>query len=553
MSLAGRVLLLCLAIAGLALYLWPAIVAPPVLFSDSHLDLEWARTGAGIWKPIGEARGDAALHPAKPGYLLFLRAAMNAAPRAGQERSVILVQSLLLWVSIAGTSLYIGRRKGPALGIALYVILMLFLRLRDSASHVMSEAISAAGFLPLIAVVLFPPVRRRSALLLAGAGMAALFWVRPNVGLVALLVGTVAVRRLREIGLLAGGFVAIALPVWLVTRPAAGNDALRGLAHPLFAATAEYYWLPTLGPWPEGTAKERAGEELRRASANWRALLARRDADARRELVWRALHGFFGIEFYDATWSPAYARLTAAARLAAPFLILASIALLTALPFRDTEKNWNLAAVFLLLLLLAQNFLMGSHPRYVLPFLPGVFLLALAGLSSRTPRPHWIAALLAASALAFLLGHQRGALGWEWGRVESPGVVLRQPISRGALPATEPATLHIRIAAPSSSSGARMAVSVKGRRIWSSEDESADERPVIAVPLPPWLLEENGRAGVELDVTSFGDFGTYSYLLFPVVPPTWGRTADRKGSDLLSPTTGVRSGSLDWWAHAGRP
>jgi hypothetical protein len=553
LPIAGRVLLLCLAIAGLALYLWPALVAPPVLFSDSRLDLEWARTGAGIWKPIGEARGDAALHPAKPGYLLFLRAAMNFAPKAGEDRSVILVQSLLLWVSIAATSLYIGRHKSPSLGIALYVILVLFLRLRDSASHVMSEAISAAGFLPLTAVLLFPSARRRPGLLLAGVGTAALFWIRPNVGLVALLMGAVAVRRLRELVFLVGGFLAITLPVWLITQPAAGDDALRGLAHPVFAATAEYYWLPSLGPWPEATDRQRAQEELRRAVANWRTLLARRDADARRELVWRALHGFFGTEFYDATWSPAYGRLTAAARLAAPFLILASIALLLARPFRNIEKNWNLAAVFLLLLLLAQNFLMGSHPRYILPFLPGIFLLALAGLCSRIPRPHWIAALLAAGALALVLGRHRGALAWEWGRIESAGVVLSQPISRGALPATGPATLHIRMAAPSPLPGAaRMAVSVKGRRIWASEQDSS-ERPVIAVPLPSWLLEENGRTRVEFEVTSLGNYGPYSFLLFPVIPPPWGRAAHRQGSDLLSPTTGVRSGSLDWWAHSGWP
>jgi hypothetical protein len=44
----ARRAILCglLGAAGLAVYLWPALEAPVVLWSDSHIDLAWAREGA---------------------------------------------------------------------------------------------------------------------------------------------------------------------------------------------------------------------------------------------------------------------------------------------------------------------------------------------------------------------------------------------------------------------------------------------------------------------------------------------------------------------------
>jgi hypothetical protein len=52
---------------------------------------------------------------------------------------------------------------------------------------------------------------------------------------------------------------------------------------------------------------------------------------------------------------------------------------------------------------------------------------------------------------------------------------------------------------------------------------------------------------------TFGSYGEFQYLLFPVIPPPWRARAVREGSDALSSSTGIRSGSLDWWAHPGLP
>ncbi len=46
-----------LGAAGLALYLWPAVTAPVVLWSDSQTDLDWAIAGEGIVGPAGTKNG----------------------------------------------------------------------------------------------------------------------------------------------------------------------------------------------------------------------------------------------------------------------------------------------------------------------------------------------------------------------------------------------------------------------------------------------------------------------------------------------------------------
>jgi len=90
-----------------------------------------------------------------------------------------------------------------------------------------------------------------------------------------------------------------------------------------------------------------------------------------------------------------------------------------------------------------------------------------------------------------------------------------------------------------------------GQRLFSSAENDARERPDVAIALPQWLLEQNAKEPVEIRIDSAGGFGPESFLLFPVIPPPWAGGTRRDGSDSLSPSTGIRHGSLDWWAHAG--
>lgn len=546
-----RLLWALFAAIGLVLYLWPALGAPPVLWSDSVRDMEWAREGIGLWKP--PPAGD--LHLAKPGYLLLLRAEMAFAPFLGEARSVVLAQSLLLWLSITGTAIYVGRRAGSWVGVVLYFLLLFFLRLRDAASAVMTESVSAALLLPFAAIVLFRAKTGRQNLLFSGAAAALLFWVRPNVGAIAFALAILAAApRLRDVSLVFGSFAALVAAGWLATRDAAGEDPLRGIAYPLFAASAEYYWLPSLGEWPQAASeKDRGRDTLRLALENWRTFLSRRDSDARRELLWRSLHGIFATEFYDARWSTTYRRLDTLSRLLAPFLIMVTLALLLSFPFPD--RKLCSAAPLLLICLIGQNLLLGSHPRYVLPFLPVLFLLgcvALAALPKATARRRLIPLLIFGGLAAGLFSFP-AVLDWEWGQIESSGVRITQPISRGRLPGREPATFHARIAAAALPTTAHLEVrGPKSQLLYSSAGDTSRARPLISFALPQWLLDANRKGGVELEFVAVGEFGPNHFLLFPVIPPPWARLAHREGSPELSPATGTWFGSLDWWAHESR-
>ena len=546
-------LLLLLALLGLFLYLWPAFAAPVVLWSDSALDLEWARRGVGILSPVPPAPAGAEqpAHPAKPAYLLFLRAVMAVAPAAdgSEERAIVVVQSLLLLLSIAGTSLFVGRRRGWRVGVVLYLLLILLLRLRDSASAVMPEALAAALLLPIAARLLDPP-RTRGGQLALGLAMALLFWVRPNVGGVALLLAlaTFAARREWRAALpLLGGFAVLFAPVWLATRPA-GGERMRGLGLSILEASRDYYWVPSnAGAVRTGPRSELERRETSEALANWKASLSRPGRDARRELSWRAFHGLLGTEFYDARWSLVYQMLDGASRIATPVVVLAAAALLLATPL-------GTPGALLLALLIAQNVVLGSNPRFVLPFLPVILLFAVCS-------PVWLARsprrLVAAVVFLILFGVTAAnaqVLDWQWGRIEEAGVRIRQRIPKGRLPRQAPATLHVRIASPVAPSSAHFMVLAPDKTsLYMSVNAADRQSPAITANLPQAVLDANAAGPVEIEVVTLGSFGRFDYLLFPVIPAPWRARAVREGSDDLSPTTGIGSGALDWWAHAGAP
>jgi len=545
-----------LATLGLALYLWPAFAAPVVLWSDSETDLGWAREGFGILRPIPTPPpGVPITHLPKPLYLLFLRGAMHACPWMAEARSVVVTQSALLALSIVGTSFWLARRLGTTIGLLFSCLCFLFLRLRDAASAVMPEALAAALLLPITAMLLDPPKSRWVAPL-TGLAAAVLFLIRPNCGGAVLLLGvtTFAIARsFTSMVWFLAGFALLALPFWYTGRSNLPGDPLHGLGFQIVEGSADYYWAPSVDPWPTGpTPGEASKAQLRVARERWVRALTKSDPDRRRELIWRSLHGLFGVEYYDSRWSPAYAELTTASRLASPFVILTAIAVLLVSPwtFGTITKTLGL---LLLGLIIAQNLLLGSNPRFVLPFLPVLFLFGSCSVAPRTNfsarRPLIFAGVLGLLILA--VRWQRQILDWQWGRIESAGVTLRQTIPRGALPSQVPATLHVRLAAPLPDSGAHWSLSISGKPIVENTGTGKRSSPVIAVELPSWALEESHRGALEMVLRSTGSYDDTSYILFPVIPPPWSREARRDGSEDLSPATDVQRGALDWWVHRG--
>jgi hypothetical protein len=520
-----RLLYGVLAALGLALYLWPAFSAPVVLWSDSAIDLEWARKGVGIFTA---APAPPSPHPAKPAFILFLRAMTAVAPDGASERWIVVAQSLLVWLAIAFAAWSVGRRFSPARGIVLYVALILFLRLRDASSAIMSEALSAALLLAIAAALLDPPRGAGRAIGL-GAATALLFLIRPNVGAAAVALALLAwarERRLRPPLAFAGAFLALALPIWIATAPA--RDSWRGLSPAFTAAASDYGWLPAAGLPADATP-----------------------TDVRRQFAWRALHGLLGTEFYDARWSPAYRRLTELSRALTPWLIVAAITALL-VGQRNSRGPGRVLGLGLVAILLLQSFVLGALARFALPMLPALFLFAVAA-----PEPGLLPgfrrlAVVVAATLVAVVRWQRQALDWEWGLIESSGTRITQTIPAGSLPEHGPATLHVRIAAPLLPTDASFRLlGPAGEALYDSGRDSERRRPFITVALPESLLASNRNGATKVTLVSYGTYDATHYLLFPVVPAPWSWPAARAGSRDLSPASGVSAGALDWWAHAG--
>lgn len=527
-----RVLLGSLAFFGFLLYLWPALRAPVVHWSDSDLDIAQATRGVGMWSPVPEEGPSG--HPTKPGYLLFLRFVL----RFGADRAVSVSQALLLWTSFALGAWWLARRLSPDWGIAFFAFLLAFLRFRDMGSVVMSEALSAALVLPITVLLLDPP-KKTWGLALLGLGEAYLFAVRPNVGAILLALSALALfpKRLAAFAALLGAFLIVTVPWFFATHSPRGSA--QASAYPLAVGAADYGWAVSGAPLPA-------------ASAAWRATLGESGPDLRRQLVWRGFHGLMGTEFYDARWSSRYRTFDEAARTAAPFWVLIAAAVLLASPWRrNPAKTLGLALVVLLVL---QSLVFGSIPRYILPFFPALFALAFAAASTveRTPGRAWgVAAVF--MVLVTGTAWQRQIVDREAGIVEASGVRLTQRIPRGALALPSPATLHIRIATPLLPSSVRWSVSgPSGEPLLDSAGASLAE-PYLTIPIPETLREASRRGELEIRVATSGPYDAVHYLWFPVIPPPWGSGARREGSRALSPVTGIEAGSLDWWAHAGTP
>jgi len=542
-----RLLYALLGALGFALYLWPALKAPVVLWSDSALDLAWARRAEGIVTPVVSTH-----HPPKPGYLLFLRTILALGPAPDAERRVVVVQSLLLWFSIAATAVFFGRRAGARYGMALYLALILSLRLRDSSSAVMSEPLAAALFLPIAAALLDPP-RRAWTTGLLGLAIAALFLVRPNAGAAAIalaVVGLALSRPARQIVPLLAGFAILWAPFWWSTR--VPGDPFRGMAPAFITGSVDYGWISQ----PERPSPEPPPfVQVRSSLENWKATFTEERGDRGRQIAWRALHGPLGTEYYDARWSRWYERATALSRSATPLLLLACVAAFTVVPYRAAARAPGVLGLLLLAGIVAQSLVLGALPRLALPFLPAVLLFGIAALPGLQGSGRRLAALSVFGLLVGLVAWQRQVLDWEWGRVESTGVRLTLAIPRGSLPTHAPATLHVRIAP-------LLVPTNAGLEILGPRGEALSEgafRPLSASPTAPFLtialpvslLEANRRGPVELSLLSRGDYDDAHFLIFPVIPRPWTAPTRRGGSEELSPASGIASGSLDWWAHEG--
>jgi hypothetical protein len=316
-----------------------------------------------------------------------------------------------------------------------------------------------------------------------------------------------------------------------------------GASSAVLTGSLDYLWPASVPRWPAAaTPSETARQEVTLAAARWREMWPPSTPEIRRQWIWRAFHALLGIDYYDASWSRAYGPIDEAAKIARPFLVLLAVAWI-ACAFRSAEtRRFAFLGTVLLLMLVAQSLLVGSLPRYGLPFLAPLLLFAALSTSRK-----FIAPLLVAAALVILVSHRPGVLDREWGRVEKSGVAVRQEIPKDGFDRRR-SELHVRIGSLTGPTAAELSVEDdRGRVLFSSRTNPHPESPVIVVPLPADLVARNRRAPVELRFVTGGGFDETNFYVFPVVPWPWGAPARREGSRVLSPATGVVSGGLDWW------
>ena len=543
---------LCAAAAPVAaalgiLHLWAAWKAPVVRWSDIEVDLDIARGPLSALRsiPVGH-------HPIKPAFILFLKLCLAIAG-PGDPGRVIVVANTLVWLAaISAAGFLVGRSTDRRVGWGLVVLLLAMLRFRDNASAVMSETLTASILLVIGAGVL--AVRRVGVGLAAvlAVFLSALFWIRPNVGAVAIaLTFALAWRKgsVRSAAVLVALLLAINAGVWVATSPTRPGAALRGLDYPIALGSIDDAWDPQLGVLRDADDSPPAVQSrLAFARASWGTLVGRGiSRDTIRQWSWRAVHGLFSVDYYDASWSRVYGRIDAASRAAGVFLLFAAIGVLLASRTPGGARGAGLAIVAAVI---AQDLVFFSEPRLAAPLLPVIFLMAACvapGLAVRRA----IAAAVAFVALCGFCAWQPSVLSWPWGRIEKSGVVVVQAIPRGALPRSVPATLHVRMASPTPASGAGLVLALGGSVVYRSDDDACRARPEITVNLPEELVKANRARDLALSVTSHGRFDATSYYLFPVIPPPWKTPARRVGSSDLSPSTGLIAGALDWWAHEG--
>lgn len=528
-------------------YLFVALVGPIVQWSDSAIDLTWARVGAGILTSA-QAGG----HAAKPGYLAFLWVLLHLATSGHALRTIVVCQS----VAVAGAGTLLAWRIGLCYGrraeLAVLAVLICFTRVRDAASSIMPEALAIALLFLVFAVVVSVP-RRCSAYAATGALTCVLGLVRPNVGAVAVALVIVVLLARRAIPALLCFLLVICVlaGVTLFARQG-GRDtgSLGGLSFTLLESTGEYYWVPSLGNLPrQSTLRDTGRAELAVASRRWKDFLRGEGYDWRRELAWRGLYGILGTEYYDARWSALYRLVTHAGRMATPYLLLASIATGLSCSRSGTLPIPALVTV-LLGLLVAQDYVLGSNPRFILPFLPVLLVLGVLGMFElhSYARRGAAVAIFALGVLAVTVCP--GLLSWQWGQVERAGVVITQALPRGSLPAG--GTLHLRIATPVLPSGTGVHVFLAGILVYDSSHDPERWRPDLRIPVPPASAAESARGPVLLRVQSYGAFDQSGYLMFPVVPLPWA-SARRGDQRSLSPQTGLARGGLEWWSHTQVP
>jgi hypothetical protein len=542
-----------------ALYAAGAARADPglgVARSDLEVLRHWKESGR-----IEDLAGDPS-HLPKPGYLISLRAML---PHEGTDtrevRQVLAVNAVAVLCGLGAAALALARRSGPRAAILFLLFGLLYLPARDSADYVGSEPLAIGlALLFFAALVGAWPVGARRAIVL-GFACAPILLLRPNLGWVLLVASLVAIasgrlRRLASVAVLLAGFFAgsavlivIGRATGLPTNPFAVNTSKVFLW-----GTADYYWPPDVGSWPVGrTSEESARLQLEKTRERWKGLLARRNADTARSLVWRATHSLLSCEQLPSRWSAReYLRADSFLRewwwLAAAGLFGAAAAFGGA-----GSGEFRFLPLLLLVACIAQGIVFGADPRLSLPFVPIAALSLAASRPGRLTARQMAAGLLAAAMLLSAAVAVPDTANSDFAVLRGPGRRLEQLITASRFPASETATLHLRLVKPD---GIGLGLMIKGNGVplYERAPEDLSATPAfLSLALRGPALSRARLEGLKLEAFTFGaSQAADAFFYFPATPPVLRPGCLVDGSvDLASGYGGTTRGSIPAWIHPG--
>ncbi len=552
-------------VALLAFALTAALYAAGAARADPGIGV--ARSDLAVlrhWKESGRIEDLAAdpSHLVKPGYLLYRRAMLpHEGTDAGEVRRFLAVNAIAVLCGLGAAALALARRSGPRAAILFLVFGLLYLPARDSADYVGSEPLAIGACLLFFAGLLGKRPAGPLRAILLGLACAGILFLRPNLGWILLAAGLVVLagnrktRLAASTGLLAG-FVAGMILLSIAGRSTGlpMNPLRSGASRVLLWGTADYYWAPDVGGWPVGnTPGESARLQMEKTRERWKDLVTRWNADTARSLLWRATHSLLSGEQLPACWSARGYLL--ADRFLREWWWLAAAGLFgAAAAFAGAGSgDFRFVPLFLLVACIVQGIAFGADPRLSLPFVPLVALSLAAARPGRLTAGRTAAGVLAAGMLLCAAVAVPDTANSDFAVLRGPGRRLEQVIAASRFPASETATLHLRLVKPDGI-GLGLRIKGNGEPLYERAPEDLSATPAfLSLVLRGPALARARLQGLKLEAGTFGDSRSAdAFFYFPATPPVFRPACLMDGSeDLPSGYGGTTRGSVPVWIHPG--
>ncbi len=526
---------------------------PGVAAAREDLDIlrTWIATGLLTDHPTDFA------HLTKPGFLLYLRAALpHAGEDRGENRRFLFLNAAWILLGLGSVSIALRRRCGPLSELFFLLIALGCVALRDCADYVLSEPLAIGLALVVAAGVIHTDQEGARWKFGLGAAVCLVTLVRPNLGALLLLIVLLKElsRQRRGIGLAAtlGGFILCVGGLTVLGRlTRIPLNPFGGSSRVLLWGTADYYWKPDIGDWPVGgTSGESTHLQLAKTRARWNSFFRNWNANHRRSLEWRLGHGILSAEELPSRWNSAH--YLAADRFArrwwwAIATILGGLSVAAAIGGRGP---WLCAPILVVMALIGQGLLFGTDPRLALPFLP-LWALVLAAV---LPTVRWgrfaIGGGAATVLLLFLFVRSvPDVAAFDFALVQGPGRRIEQALPSEAFCKSARATVHFRLLQePPFVLG--LSVFANGRPALRRGTANPSPWPAsFAVALGEPETAQALHEGLRLRIETEGAASSNeAFVYYPVVPPLFCDRSSVDGQDRIpSGFGGETAGGLPVW------